>query len=214
MRLYLSSMTYGTHPERLVQLAGRGSRVAIVMNALDNFPDEREHFARANQQALQDLGFIADELDLRAYFDAPGRLEQALERTGLIWVNGGNTFLLRRAMVRSGFDSVARAFLERDHLAYGGFSAGVCAITPSLRGIEFLDDPDALAEGYSPEVVWDGLGLIDYHVAVHYRTGDDEAIQKTVRYYRRNNMPYVALRDGEVIVVDGGRTDLITLGSQ
>lgn len=210
MRLYLSSMDLGAHPERLVSLAGGRARAMIIMNALDNFPDERRHFFTTGKQALENLGFIADELDLRTCFDAPGQLAQALEGTGLLWVNGGNTFLLRRAMARSGFDSVVRALLDRDQLVYGGFSAGVCAIAPSLRGIEFLDDPYALAEGYSPEPIWEGLGLIDYHVAVHYRTGHDEPIQKTVRYYREHAMPYVALRDGEVIVVERGRTQQIT----
>jgi len=208
-----------------VSLAGRGARAMIVMNALDNFPDERRHFFSVGKQDLERLGFIADELDLRTCLDAPERradeypegrrpsrsssLAQALDGVGLLWVNGGNTFLLRRAMSRSGFDSVVPALLDRDQLVYGGFSAGVCAITPSLRGIEFLDDPRALAEGYSPEPLWDGLRLIDYHVAVHYRTGDDEPIQRTVRYYREHAMPYVALRDGEVIVVNNGTTQLI-----
>ncbi len=209
MRLYLSSMDLGAYPERLAALAGRGARAAIVMNALDNFPDERRRFLSTGKQALDNLGFIADELDLRTCFDAPGRLAQSLESSGLLWVNGGNTFLLRRAMARSDFDSVVRTLLERDQLVYGGFSAGVCAVAPSLRGIEFLDDPSALARGYSPEPIWEGVGLIDYHVAVHYRTGDDEPIQRTVRYYREHEMPYVSLRDGEVIVVDGGGTELI-----
>jgi dipeptidase E len=209
MRLYLSSMDLGSCPERLVSLAGRGARATIIMNALDNFPDERRHFLSTGKRGLQHLGFIADELDLRTCFDAPGRLAQTLERSGLLWVNGGNTFLLRRAMVRSGFDSVVRGLLDRDQLVYGGFSAGVCAVAPSLHGIEFLDDPGALAPGYSPEPVWDGVRLIEYHVAVHYRTGDEEPIQKTVRYYREHAMPYVALRDGEVIVVDGGGTEMI-----
>jgi dipeptidase E len=203
MRLYLSSMDLGAQPERLVRLAGRGARAMIVMNALDDFPDERRHFFSVGKEALQSLGFTADELDLRTCFDAPGRLARSLESAGLIWVNGGNTFVLRRAMARSGFDSVVRALLDRDELVYGGFSAGVCAIAPSLRGIEFLDDPGA-------EPLWEGLGLIEYHVAVHYRTGDDEPIRKTVRYYREHEMPYVALRDGEIIVVDGSTTELIT----
>jgi dipeptidase E len=203
-------MVHGTDPERLVSLAGRGARALIIMNALDNFPDERSQFLTVEKRALGNLGFIPDELDLRTCFDAPTRLAQRLSEAGLVWVNGGNTFLLRRAMARSGFDSAVRPLLERDQLVYGGFSAGVCAIAPSLRGLEFLDDPNALAEGYSPEPIWDGLGLIDYHVAVHYRKGDDEPIQRTVRYYREHEMPYVALRDGEVIVVENGRTELIS----
>jgi dipeptidase E len=211
MRLYLSSMVLGDHPEQLVDLAGAGARLAVIMNALDNFPDQRERYFGVSQQEFEALGFGVEELDLRAYFGTPERLAPVLERTDVVWVNGGNTFLLRRAMALSGFDSLVRPLLSADRLVYGGFSAGVCVATPSLRGIEFLDDPLELAEGYPRQPIWEGLGLIDYHVAVHYRPGppDVEPIQRTVRYFREHGMPYVALRDGEVIVVRGNESELI-----
>jgi dipeptidase E len=211
MRLYLSSSELGNHPERLVSLAGARSRAAVIMNALDNFPHERERWFAGQKEALQNLGFIVGELDLREYFGAPGELARALDDKGLMWINGGNTFLLRRAMSRSGFDAIVRQLLGADRLVYAGFSAGVCCAAPSLHGIEFLDDPHALAEGYSPEPIWQGLGLIDYHIAVHYRPGDPEVepIQRTVRYFREHGMRYVALRDGEVLVQEAGNTELV-----
>ncbi len=211
MRLYLSSSELGNHPERLVSLAGKGSRLAVIMNALDNFPDHRERCFRAEKEALEALGFRVEELDLRTYFGAPDRLPAVLERTDVLWINGGNTFLLRRAMVLSGFDRIVRELLAADRLVYAGFSAGVCAAAPSLRGIEFLDEPYDVIEGYPREPVWEGLGLIDYYVAVHYRSGSPEVepIQRTVRYYREHGMPYVALRDGEVLVVHGDETELV-----
>jgi dipeptidase E len=211
MRLYLSSMDLGNHPDRLTCLAGPRTRVAVVMNALDNFPGERGKYLAVQRQSLQDLGFTVDELDLRKYFAAPGELARALDDKGLLWINGGNSFLLRRAMSSSGFDSIVPQLVAADRLVYAGFSAGVCCAAPSLRGIEFLDEPHDSADGYSPEPIWDGLGLIDYHVAVHYRAGDPnvEPIQRTIRYYREHNMPYVALRDGEVLITEGGRTELV-----
>jgi dipeptidase E len=204
-------MDLGNHPARLVGLAGRGARLAVILNALDNFPEQREHFLGSARQALEALGFRVDELDLRRYFGAPERLAPVLERTDGVWVNGGNTFLLRRAMSLSGFDSLLRPLLQADRLVYAGFSAGVCAATPSLRGIEFLDEPCDVSEGYPREPIWEGLGLIDYHVAVHYRPGrpDVEPIQRTVRYFREHGMPYVALRDGEVILVKGNESELV-----
>ena len=63
MKLYLSSMDLGAHPERLVSLAGRGARAAIVMNTLDTLPDERAHFCSTGKQALQNLGFIVVDGD-------------------------------------------------------------------------------------------------------------------------------------------------------
>jgi dipeptidase E len=204
-------MDLGNHPQQLISLAGKGARLALIMNALDNFPDQRERFCGLGKQALEALGLRVEELDLRTYFGTPERLAPVLERMDGLWVNGGNTFLLRRAMALSGFDSLLPPLLGADRLVYGGFSAGVCAATPSLRGIEFLDEPYDVIEGYPREPIWEGLGLIDYHVAVHYRRGhpDLEPIQRTVRYFREHGMPYVALRDGEVIIVKGNESELI-----
>ena len=76
---------------------------------------------------------------------------------------------------------------------------------PTLRGVEFVDDPTVTAAGYPGEPVWDGLGLIDYNVAVHYgsRGAQGKAIERTVAYWKSQNVPYLPLRDGEVLVVDG-----------
>jgi dipeptidase E len=44
----------------------------------------------------------------------------------VLWINGGNAFLLRRAMRQSGFDSLIHEFLQGDRFVYAGFSAAVC----------------------------------------------------------------------------------------
>jgi dipeptidase E len=160
---------------------------------------------------MKRLGFPAEELDLRDYFGAPDDLAAALEDKGLLWINGGNAFLLRRAMRQSGFDAVIHDLLEADRLVYAGFSAAACCAGPTLRGIEIVDDPAVEAEGYAPETIWDGLGLIDRSVAVHFRSDHPESvpIEQTVLYYQRQGMPYVALRDGQALVVDGPDMEVV-----
>src|SRR6185437_8181439 len=161
LRLYLSSFLVGNRPDRLVSLAGSGARAALILNALDNAPAARSEWRFSQAQALQDLGFTTEEVDLRDYFAAPNRLAAALQDKGLLWINGGNAFLLRRAMRQSGFDRLIHDLLAVDRLVYAGFSAAACCAAPTLRGIEFVDDPGAEAEGYALGIVWDGLGLID-----------------------------------------------------
>jgi dipeptidase E len=123
----------------------------------------------------------------------------------------GNAFLLRRAMRQSGFDSVARALVESDEAVYGGFSAAVCCAAPTLRGVDLLDDPSAAPAGYLSETIWEGLGLIDYNVAVHYgsRGTQGEAIERTVAYWKSQNMSYLTLRDGEVLVADRDKVEVV-----
>ncbi len=201
----------GDHPERLATLAPTGTRASIVVNALDNFPRAREEWLARQSEALENLGFMPEELDLRNYFGSPERLAPVLAGKGLVWINGGNAFLLRRAMRQSRFDSVARALLESDEIVYAGFSAAVCCAAPTLRGIELVDDPSVAPPGYMRETVWDGLGLIDYNVAVHYGSQDaqGETVERTIAYWKSQGMPYLTLSDGEVLVVDHEKVEVV-----
>jgi dipeptidase E len=211
VRLYLSSFKTGNCPERLVSLAGPGTRAALILNALDNFPHARKEWLSTQSAALASLGLLPYEVDLREYFGAADRLACALESAALLWINGGNAFLLRRAMRQSGFVSVIGGLLMSHRLVYAGFSAGACCAGPSLRGLEFVDDPQAAPEGYMSQTIWDGLGLVEQHIAVHYKSDHSEsgAIEKTVSYYQQHNMPYIALRDGQAFVMDGEKTEIV-----
>jgi dipeptidase E len=157
---------------------------------------------------LASLGLVTEEVDLRRYFGAGEALRAKLGEFDLVWVMGGNAFVLRRAMKQSGFDDVIIGMLERDEIVYGGFSAGAVVAAPTLRGIELIDDPGEVPPGYDPEVVWDGLGLIDYSIVPHFRSPHPEsaAAERAVRHMTGRGMRYRALRDGEVIVWTETRT--------
>ncbi len=215
MRLYLSSFRLGNRPHRLIDLAGRGCLAAVVVNACDFVSDE-DRTARVRQEidALEHLGFRAEELDLRSYFHDESKRPELRERLasyGLVWVRGGNAFVLRRAMKASGFDEMIRDALRRDALAYGGFSAGIAMLGPSLHGVEVVDDPHAVPAGYDPEVVWECLDLLPYTFAPHYRSDHPESadIEKSVQYYIDNHMLFIALRDGQAVVIEGDRWEVL-----
>ena len=97
------------------------------------------------------------------------------------------------------------------HLVYGGFSAGNCVATQTLKGIELIDNPVQMPEGYNKETIWDGLGLVKFSIAPHYRSEHPESgmIEKVVVYFEENNMPYRAIHDGEVLVINGADVRLV-----
>ncbi len=206
MRLYLSSLDLGNATSELVRLAPQG-RMALILNALDGEPASRDVWRLRETEQLQALGFRVDELDLRPFFGDLGALRSRLAAFDAVWINGGNTFVLMRAMRLSGFDRLALERLARDTLLYAGFSAATVAASPSLRGVAAADDPNELPAGYPAEIVWDGLGLLPFHVVVHYRTDPPEsaAVEAEVAFYEREGLDYRTLRDGEVIVVDETR---------
>lgn len=212
MKLYLSSYGLGNQPERLQELVGPNKRAGVIVNAQDGADKQKRGVRLERALAEMDsLGFQPEELDLRHYFDNSGGLAQKLGTYGLLWIRGGNVFLLRRAMKQSGFDTLIRPFVESEQLVYAGFSAGSCVATPNLHGIELVDDITQSADGYDPEVLWDGLNFVPYAIAPHYRSDHPESadIEKTVEYFQTRNLPYKTLRDGEAIVIDGNREEIV-----
>jgi dipeptidase E len=204
MHLYLSSYHFGNEPSTLRTFVRSGSAAVVIANALDYTDDvPRKQAGTAREiEALRRLGFTAHELDLRSFFGRPHALRERLADIGLIWVRGGNTFLLRRALKQSGLDEYLLRRKGDDSLVYGGYSAGAIVVTPTLAGIECVDSPEVLAHGYDPEIVWDGLGLVSYSIAPHYKSDhpDSPLIDRTVQHFIDNKILFKALRDGEVIV--------------
>lgn len=206
MRLYLSSYRIGDRAGSLLALLGSGRRAAIIENALDNIsPSARQLYrdeAYDPVSELASLGIAGTHLDLRDFFGRPEALRASLGRFDLVWVVGGNAFVLRRAMKQSGFDDVITGMLDNDEIVYAGFSAGAVVAAPSLEGIHLMDDPDEAPPGYDRETVWDGLGLIDHAIVPHYRSPHPEstAAERAVRHLMSRGLRYRALRDGEVII--------------
>ena len=215
MRLYLSSHRLGHHADRLLALAQDNRRCVVIGNALDYLPDFARRFhawvAYDPVKELCDLGFDASPLDLRDYFNDPSALRRDLDGTGLIWVRGGNVFLLRKAMRLSGFDALIGPLLENDTLVYGGYSAGAAVIADSLRGLHVMDDADISAVGYPDAVQWDGLGLIDTAIVPHVASDHRESrlADDVIAHMTRRRIPFIPLSDGEVVIVDGTRTEVL-----
>jgi dipeptidase E len=208
MRLYLSSHRPGDSAPELLAMVEAGARCAVISNALDFIPDlDRQSYARTVHDPVADFrghGLDAFDLDLRDHFGAPQALAARLRGVGLVWATGGNAFLLRRAMRQSGFDTLIGPLLAADALVYGGWSAGAVVACPDLRGIDLIDDPHQLAEGYDPAPVYDGLNLIALHLVPHYESDhpESEAAGMTAAYLLDQALPYRTLQDGDVLIRD------------
>ena len=214
VRLYLSSFRLGTAPENLTRLLGGGTRVGVIVNAIDDEPaDLRAVKLRHEVEALTELGLDAIEVDLRHYFGEDGaRLQQELSQLDSVWVRGGNVFTLRVAMRESAADRLLPALLASDALVYAGYSAGPCVLAPSLAGLETVDDAAAPERAYGLPAVMAGLGVLEHAVVPHVESGTDAvatALDAIVRQYERDQVPFIALRDGQALVVAGGRSEIV-----
>jgi dipeptidase E len=181
--------------------SGAGARTAIVLNALDDASDlPRETRLEHERRSLATLARDASELDLRNHYDQPDGLRAALAGVGLVWVVGGNAFTLRAAMARSGLDGLLTKRVREDSIVYGGYSAGACAAGSTLLGADLIDGAGA---GDGP--IWGGLGLVDFSIVPHYRSGrtDDEPFERIAAHLQLRGLPHRVLRDGQAIVIAG-----------
>ena len=205
MRLYLSSFRLGDRPEQLLGLLTGDGPVAVVANAMDGAPfDVRAAGVVRELNDLRSLGLDAVELDLRAYWDNPDGLGAALAAHRMLWVRGGNTFVLRVAMSRAGADDVLTDLLRRDALVYAGYSAGCCVLAPSLGGLELVDPPADVTTAYGLEPQWDGLGLLPFAIVPHFRSDhpERELVEALYVHYTNTGVPHRTLSDGDALIID------------
>lgn len=213
MRLYLSSFRLGDHPERFVSMVTGERRVAIICNAIDH--EEPVRRAKAHQELawLTELGFGAAYLDLRDWFGVPSeRMEGVLASYDAVWLRGGNVFMLRHALARSGADRALVNLLRRDALVYAGYSAGPCVLAPSLRGLELCDDPSIVPAIYGEPVTWEGLGVLDHAFVPHIDSPDHfetELVAEVAAHYRAANTPHLTLRDGQALIINGPTREIV-----
>ncbi|WP_070379136.1 Type 1 glutamine amidotransferase-like domain-containing protein [Rhodococcus sp. WMMA185] len=227
MRLFLSSYRFGADPAPLLSLVGSAGRVGVVAAAADAWPPAaRASAVVSDVMPLARLGFTPEEVDLRDYIRSDGNarvdaLQERLAGLDMLWVRGGNTFVLRAQMARSGADRVIPELLRNDALVYAGYSAGACVMTPTLYGLDSCDDPAEVNATCGMDPLWDGLGMVSFAIVPHHPPAEspesgesmllEEAagVRRTVDALRLAGIDYRTLTDDQAIVVNGDRTELV-----
>jgi dipeptidase E len=217
LRLYLSSQGLGSNPERNRPADANSNKALIVVNALDAYAHSRTSALQYEIHTLRALGYVCQELDLRDYFHPENdhqskdnaedaQLTALLTRVNLIWVIGGNTFVLAKAMTQAGFKAALlqanedRIAQRLPALMYAGYSAGAVVAGIDLQGIQLMDDPAVNPAGYDPTTEALTLGLIDDRIIPHYQSDNPESEQadRAVDFLEQRKLKYRTLSDGEV----------------
>ena len=204
MKYYLSSYEIGNETEKLKTLVPKG-KIGYIPNARDFTGADPERRAKRNENdmgSLRKLGLEVEMLNLHDYFGKRDELKKKLEELGAIFISGGNVFVLRQAMKLSGLDEILKEIKDTNFL-YAGYSAAGCVLAPSLKGMDIVDPLDTPYDEQK-EILWDGLGFVDFRFMPHWDSNHPESadIDKEIEYCKENNIQYKAIRDGEVIVIE------------
>lgn len=198
MKLYLSSYRIPT-PDDLKTLLGKPLSevsVALIPNAKDYYVERARSFKIGDLvEYMKQLGLKVEIVDLRDYNDAIA-LKEKLAGHDLIWAMGGNTYMLRYEMRRSGFQKVIGELLDKG-VVYGGDSAGALVAGASIAGVESADEPE-----FAEEVIEDGLGLVPFAILPHVDNPEFVDVLPIFRNIHHGKTEIIALKDSEAVIFD------------
>jgi dipeptidase E len=198
MKLYLSSIEIPM-PDDLAQLLGKPLNmvsIAMIPNAKDYYSKRaRALILEQRTSYFESLGLTATIVDLRE-FHQPEKLVSRLKGFDLIWGMGGNTYILRYEMKRSGFDAAIKELLKLG-IVYGGESAGALVAGDSLDGInlESADEP-----GFAEEIVREGLKLVPYTIVPHADNPEFRSIMNAVASRPDRHDKIIELTDAQAVI--------------
>lgn len=195
MKLYLSSYRIPT-PKDLEGLLGKSlqdTSVALISNAKDYYVKRARDFTVGDLvKYMEQLGLQVDVIDLREYRDADS-VKQKLAGRDLVWAMGGNTYMLRYEMQRSGFDQIIKELLASG-VVYGGDSAGALVAGQSIAGVDSADEPE-----FAEEYIADGLNLVPYVILPHI---DNPEFTDVLPIFRKKHQDKesIELKDSQAVI--------------
>lgn len=207
MKYYLSSYKIGNKAKALKALLGKNRLLGYIPNALDFSkadPERRRQHVESDMADLQQIGLVVELLDLKDYFGKADKLKVKIGKLGGLWISGGNVFVLRQAMKLSGLDALLKEMAKREDFLYAGYSAAGCVLSPDLHAYEIVDDATDLPYPEIKQVIWKGIGLIDYAFLPHYDSDhpESEDMRREAEYCKKHRIPYKTLKDGDVIIIE------------
>ena len=199
--LISTSTVFGTgyldHAELEIRNAlGDGRRVVFVPYAL---ADRATYAARAAAR-FQSMGFQYASIE-----DAPTP-QRALDNADAIFVGGGNTFRLLKALHELNLIQAIRDRV-RHGMVYMGASAGSNVAGPTIRTTNDMPivEPPTL----------DALNLFPFQINPHYQDPDPDSKhmgetreERLLQYLEENETPVIGLREGAILSVANGRIHL------
>src|SRR5215471_5067455 len=199
--LISNSTLYGSgyldHAEREIRdFLDDGKKVLFVPYALY----DQDAYGITAQERFQRMGYALTSVHKAA------DPKQAVHETDVVFIGGGNTFRLLKALYDFDLLEVIRDRVD-DGMPYIGSSAGSNAAGPTIKTTK--DMPIVQPPSF------DALGLVPFQISPHFQDPDPnsthmgETQEERIRQFlEENDTPVAGLREGAMVRVENGVTIL------
>lgn len=161
---------------------------------------DRDAYASVARERFQKMNY--DLTSIHTIADA----HQAVQKTDAIFIGGGNTFRLLKAL----YDSNLLHSIQRrvdEGMPYIGSSAGAIVAGPTIKttkDMPILQPPS-----------FDSLGLVSFQISPHYLDPDPNSThmgetqeERVNQFLEENDAPVVGLREGTMLLIENGEITL------
>lgn len=176
-----------------ITTAAKGSITGISRKKVD-----------ASIKRMKRAKYDVEEMDIEG--KTKTELRKILKNKDIIFVAGGNTFYLLKAVRESGFDVVVKEALKRG-VVYAGSSAGayICCPTIEVAGWKKSDT------NYVGLKNLKAMNLVPFLIKAHYEPKNKKDIQEGVK---KSRYPVKILTDQQALFVDGKDVWLVGEGKE
>ncbi len=158
-------------------------------------------YVERTRKKMDELNFSFTEFDIVGKSEE--ELKKALSTSDILYVEGGNTFYLLKAVRDAGFEKIVKEAIENG-LVYWGVSAGAYIACPSIIMATWSDRFDRFGV-----TDWTAINLVPFLIKAHYTPDMLETLKEESKDLRLplrvlNDEQAVLMKDGEVQLIGGG----------
>ncbi|MFA5188419.1 MAG: Type 1 glutamine amidotransferase-like domain-containing protein [Patescibacteria group bacterium] len=175
-------------------------KIAYISTASKKVFDDS--YARNHQQKMNELKFSFTDIDIAGLNE--NELRKALTGYDIVFVEGGNTYYLLKAVRESGFENIIKELITKG-VVYIGSSAGSYIACPSIIVTTFSE------RGFDRFGITDftAMNLVPFLIKAHYTPEMKKMLDKKakdLKYPLRilNDDQALLIQDGEVQLLGGG----------
>jgi len=159
-------------------------------------------YIKVHRRGLVESGCDFKELDIEGKGEI--ELRKALKDMDAVWVEGGNTFYLLKAIKESGFAKVIKELIDKG-LIYFGSSAGAYVTCPTIgTSLWKVFDKD-IKNDYGIKDLR-ALNLVPFLLKVHYKPEQRDLLKKRIKEVKYSVR---ILQDNQAFLVKGKKIKLI-----
>ncbi len=195
---------------KLLQKPAYDVTVAFITTAYKFKQEDDPDYVNEDLQIMKEMGFNVEEIDIEG--KNKSQLMKLFESKDIIFVEGGNTFYLLKAIRQSSFEIVIKKLLKRGKVyigaSAGSIVAGKTIETAGWKGGEYEDKNFVKLRNLK------GMNLVPFNIFVHYQPEHAEIIKQKIKSPRKRRKKLRILTDDQAILVQGSERILIGKGEK